>query len=80
MSAASTYTPPLSLTILSAIFIGAFALCALWIALDIIYRQGWKSMMAVMYTAVSTSATICVANHHVLNLAGFQSIFSTLSI
>ena len=39
MSATSTYTPPLSLTILSAIFIGAFTLCALWIALDIIYRQ-----------------------------------------
>ena len=43
------YSPPLALTVISSISIGVAAVVALWISLDIIWRRGWKSMMAVMY-------------------------------
>ena len=42
------YRPPLALEIISAIFLGSFALVAAWIALDIIRRKGWRTMMAIM--------------------------------
>jgi hypothetical protein len=44
----SSYNPPLSLTIISSIFIGLAGLVSIWIAFDILVRRGWKSMMAVM--------------------------------
>ncbi|KIW03241.1 uncharacterized protein PV09_05462 [Verruconis gallopava] len=43
-----TYDEPLALIIISAISIGVAAIFASWIALDILLRQGWKSMMLVM--------------------------------
>lgn len=43
------YTPPLALTIISSIFISVAALGSLWILLDIVYRKGWRTMMAIMY-------------------------------
>jgi len=42
------YSPPLALTILSAVFLGSCAVAALWIAVDILHRRGWKTMMAIM--------------------------------
>ncbi len=45
----SDYVPPLGLTIISSISIGIAGLVALWIMLDIIWRRGWKTMMAIMF-------------------------------
>ncbi|GAM91358.1 hypothetical protein ANO11243_094070 [Dothideomycetidae sp. 11243] len=43
-----TYHPPLSLTIVSGVFLALGATCALILAADIILRRGWKSMMWIM--------------------------------
>ncbi len=43
-----TYREPHALIIISSISIGVAAIFAGWIALDIILRRGWKSMMLVM--------------------------------
>ncbi len=59
MQRISVYTPPLSLTIVSSISIGIAALFSLWILFDIIYRRGWKSMMAVMCVTSSSFAFHC---------------------
>jgi hypothetical protein len=50
----SAYNPPLSLTIIGAIFIGLATLVAAWITLDIVIRRGWQTMMAVMYYICSS--------------------------
>lgn len=50
---ASTYNPPLVLTIIGTIFIGSALLVALWILLDIVLRKGWQSMMAVMLVTMA---------------------------
>ncbi|OCL11631.1 hypothetical protein AOQ84DRAFT_183488 [Glonium stellatum] len=42
------YNEPLALVIISTIFIGVATVFALWIALDIIWRKGWKTMMTIM--------------------------------
>jgi len=42
------YREPHALIIISSISIGVAAIFAGWIALDIILRRGWKSMMLVM--------------------------------
>jgi hypothetical protein len=42
------YVPPLSLTILGAIFLLLGAICAILIALDIVIRKGWQTMMWIM--------------------------------
>ena len=42
------YHEPLALIIISSISIGLGAIAALLIALDIIWRKGWKSMMGIM--------------------------------
>ena len=55
----SDYVPPLSLTILGAIFLLLGALCAIVVALDILIRQGWRSMMAIMYNFQSSSGMRC---------------------
>lgn len=44
----STYTPPLGLTVISWVSIGVAVLASLWLTFDIVYRRGWRSMMAVM--------------------------------
>jgi len=43
------YHIPLSLTILGSVFIGLAACISLFIAVDIILRKGWRSMMSIMY-------------------------------
>lgn len=43
------YEPPVVLTVLSAISLGIGFLVAIWIALDIFVRKGWRSMMGIMY-------------------------------
>lgn len=45
---AHPYHIPLSLTILGTIFIGLAACISLFIAIDIIRRKGWKTMMSIM--------------------------------
>ena len=45
---ATTYHPPLLLTIIGTIFIGLTTLVAAWITFDIVVRRGWKIMIAVM--------------------------------
>jgi hypothetical protein len=42
------YTPPLSLTILGAIFLLTGAICACIITIDIVIRKGWQTMMWIM--------------------------------
>ncbi|KAF2726020.1 hypothetical protein K431DRAFT_280740 [Polychaeton citri CBS 116435] len=42
------YSPPLALTVISSISIGIAAVVALWVAVDIILRRGWRTMMGVM--------------------------------
>lgn len=42
------YDPPLALTIVSSVSIGLGGLAAFTIAFDIIWRRGWRSMMAIM--------------------------------
>ena len=54
----SEYTPPLGLTIISSISIGIAGLVALWIMLDIIWRKGWKTMMAIMYEATPSAKAV----------------------
>ncbi|KAK5290591.1 hypothetical protein LTR99_011046 [Exophiala xenobiotica] len=44
----STYTPPLALTVFSWISVGIAVLASLWLTFDIVYRRGWRSMMAIM--------------------------------
>jgi len=44
----STYTPPLTLTVISSISIGIAALASIWLTFDIVRRRGWRSMMAIM--------------------------------
>lgn len=44
----SPYKEPVALIVISSISIGIAAVAALWIALDIILRRGWKSMMFIM--------------------------------
>lgn len=48
MAMEHTYEPPLALTIISGIFLGVGAICAVGVALDIIRRRGWQSMMGIM--------------------------------
>lgn len=43
------YHIPLSLTILGSVFIGLAACISLFIAMDIILRRGWRTMMSIMY-------------------------------
>ncbi|KAJ4507495.1 hypothetical protein HRR83_004073 [Exophiala dermatitidis] len=40
--------PPLALTVISWVSISIATLASLWITFDIVYRRGWRSMMAVM--------------------------------
>jgi hypothetical protein len=44
----STYAPSLALTVISWVSIGIAALASLWLTFDIVYRRGWRSMMAIM--------------------------------
>ena len=44
-----TYHPPLALTVLSGIFLLLGAICFVIVAVDIIWRRGWQSMMLIMY-------------------------------
>lgn len=46
--ASDSYHEPVALTIISSISIGIAAIFSAWIAVDIIIRRGWKSMMAIM--------------------------------
>jgi hypothetical protein len=46
--AMDNHTPPLSLTILGAIFLLTGAICACIITIDIIIRKGWQTMMWIM--------------------------------
>ncbi len=48
MSETKPYHEPLSLIIISSISIGIGAIFAGWIALDILLRRGWRSMMLVI--------------------------------
>ena len=48
MDEQDSYSPALALTILSAVFLGSCAVAAVWIAVDILHQQGWKTMMAIM--------------------------------
>jgi hypothetical protein len=48
MEKSSSYHEPLALIIISAISLGIAAIAATWIAIDIIIRKGWKSMMLIM--------------------------------
>lgn len=50
---ASTYSPPLALTIISSIFLVLGALCFLVIVGDILWRRGWRSMMWIMIVSCS---------------------------
>lgn len=42
------YTPPLSLTIIGAIFLLFGGVFSGIITLDILWRRGWKTMMGIM--------------------------------
>jgi hypothetical protein len=42
------YLPPLSLTVLGAIFLLLGAICGGIICLDIVVKKGWRRMMAIM--------------------------------
>ncbi|KAF7198637.1 hypothetical protein HII31_00376 [Pseudocercospora fuligena] len=44
----TTYHEPLALIVISSFSIGIAAIAALFIAIDIVLRRGWRSMMAVM--------------------------------
>ncbi|EJT98825.1 hypothetical protein DACRYDRAFT_110713 [Dacryopinax primogenitus] len=44
----SAYEPPLALEIIGTIFIGVALCFSLWIAVDIVRRRGWRTMMAIM--------------------------------
>jgi hypothetical protein len=44
----SSYTPPLALTIVAGVFLALGGLCGFIVLLDIVIRQGWKSMMWIM--------------------------------
>ncbi|KAK4954714.1 hypothetical protein LTR66_002306 [Elasticomyces elasticus] len=44
----STYKSSLTLTVISWVSIGIAVLASLWLVFDIVYRRGWKSMMAIM--------------------------------
>lgn len=46
--ASISYHEPLSLIIIGSVSIGIAAIFSAWIAVDIILRRGWRSMMAVM--------------------------------
>jgi hypothetical protein len=48
-TSAMAYVPPLSLTILGAIFLLIGAISAVFITLDILIQQGWRRMMGIMY-------------------------------
>lgn len=47
------YHPPLALTIISGVFLALGAVCFLVIAGDILWRRGWRSMMAVMIVSAT---------------------------
>lgn len=49
----SSYHEPLALVIISSISIGLGAIAALFIAVDIVLRRGWRSMMGVMQVTCS---------------------------
>ena len=44
----SDYHVPTSLNVLAGIFLGIGALLMLVVAVDIVWRQGWKTMMLIM--------------------------------
>ena len=48
MDMTSNYHVPLSLTVLAGIFLILGAICMLIVAIDIIWRRGWQSMMWIM--------------------------------
>lgn len=52
-AAQSSYNPPLALTVISSISIGVAGIVAVWIALDIVLRRGWNSMMAIMCVSLT---------------------------
>lgn len=45
----TSYKPPLALTVLAGIFLLIGAIFFLIVAIDILWRRGWKSMMWIMY-------------------------------
>lgn len=49
MGSSYVYKPPLALTVLAGIFLLLGAIFLLIVAIDIIWRRGWKSMMWIMY-------------------------------
>lgn len=53
----ASYHVPQSLTIISAAFLGIGAICALVVIGDMVWRRGWKSMMAVMIPVWPINAT-----------------------
>ena len=55
----NAYVPPLSMTILGAIFLLFGALCSIIIALDILVRKGWRTMMGIMYKSPRKYSANC---------------------
>ncbi|KAF2261310.1 hypothetical protein CC78DRAFT_522025 [Lojkania enalia] len=53
----NAYEVPVSLTTIGTIFIASGAAAALWIAGDIAWRRGWKSMMWIMIPVYVINAT-----------------------
>lgn len=53
------YTPPLTLTILSGIFLALGAVCFLIVLGDIVWRRGWRSMMGVMIVSLAQASKVC---------------------
>lgn len=70
-----TYNPPLVLTILGTIFIGLALLVALWILFDMIFRKGWRSMMAVMLVKIADSPLVPLLYVLTQYAVGFQSMY-----
>jgi hypothetical protein len=48
MMMSSTYEEPTALIAVSGVFLALGAVCALVVTGDILWRQGWKSMMLIM--------------------------------
>lgn len=53
----SSYHVPTALTVLAAIFLLTGAICAIIVTADIVWRQGWRSMMLIMIPVWIINAT-----------------------
>lgn len=54
--ASESYKEPIALIVISSVSIGIAAIAALWIAIDIVLRRGWRSMMLIMIPVYTINA------------------------